>query len=279
MLTLDLASVEPHVSGPNSVKVFNTVSDLERERINIHKAYLVSCVRLHGYIALCVVYLKATAVPCSDMLPFGSFTQREIGMKVVGANFCDCSIIGSNLGLQVNSRQVDIAAAAEIVRGNKVADGVEFYIAAASSEVQADSEESGDWQTLMDAGCIELPPGCGPCIGLGMGMLVELKCVCPAIKVVASFASSCKIPAFKESSLGTLSLPCARRVVCLFFLYNTDCNSVHDPGSKFCCLGILDENEVAISATNRNFKGRMGAASARAYLASPTVVAASALAG
>ena len=30
--------------------------------------------------------------------------------------------------------------------------GVEFYVAAASSEVQHDSEQAGDWQALLDAG-------------------------------------------------------------------------------------------------------------------------------
>jgi 3-isopropylmalate/(R)-2-methylmalate dehydratase large subunit len=41
----------------------------------------------------------------------------------------------------------------------------------------------------------------------------------------------------------------------------------------------LDEDTVAISSTARNFKGRMGAASARVYLASPYTVAASAVTG
>src|SRR5207244_12218076 len=43
--------------------------------------------------------------------------------------------------------------------------------------------------------------------------------------------------------------------------------------------GIAKANEVVISATNRNFKGRMGDPTAQAYLASPAVVAASAVAG
>lgn len=111
----------------------------------------------------------------------------------------------------VNSRVDDLAAAADVIRGKKVADGVAFYIAAASSEVQAASEERGDWQALVDAGAKVLPPGCGPCIGLG--------------------------------------------------------------------AGLLEDGEVGISATNRNFKGRMGSKSAEAYLASPAVVAASAVAG
>jgi 3-isopropylmalate/(R)-2-methylmalate dehydratase large subunit len=41
----------------------------------------------------------------------------------------------------------------------------------------------------------------------------------------------------------------------------------------------LGENEVAITSTARNFKGRMGAASSQVYLASPYTVAASAIAG
>ncbi len=111
----------------------------------------------------------------------------------------------------VNSRVEDLAEAAKVLNGKKVADDVEFYIAAASSEVQTESERRGDWEILLKAGAIELPPGCGPCIGLG--------------------------------------------------------------------VGLLKDGEVGISATNRNFKGRMGSRNARAYLASPAVVAASAVAG
>jgi len=111
----------------------------------------------------------------------------------------------------VNGRLEDFAEAASVLKDKKVADGVTMYIAAASSEVENEAARRGYWQTLLAAGCVALPPGCGPCIGLGDG--------------------------------------------------------------------ILKDGEVGISATNRNFKGRMGAASAQVYLASPPVVAASAVAG
>ena len=43
--------------------------------------------------------------------------------------------------------------------------------------------------------------------------------------------------------------------------------------------GVLAENEVCISSTARNFKGRMGAATSKVYLGSPYTVAAAAVAG
>jgi homoaconitate hydratase len=153
-ITLDLAHMTPHVSGPDTVQAMQSLAEVEQKKIAIQKAYLISC---------------------------------------------------------VNSRTEDLAAAAKVLKGQKVAAGVKFYLSAASKWVQEEAERSGVWQTLTDAGAQPLPSGCGPCIGLGMG--------------------------------------------------------------------LLEAGEVGISATNRNFKGRMGSRDAKCYLASPEVVAASAVAG
>jgi homoaconitate hydratase len=153
-IVLDLSQITPHVSGPDTVQTMQSVAEIEKKKVAIQKAYLVSC---------------------------------------------------------VNSRTDDLEAAAHVLRGKKIAQGVKFYLGAASAWVQQEAEKRGVWQTLIEAGAIPLPPSCGPCIGLG--------------------------------------------------------------------TGLLEKGEVGISATNRNFKGRMGSRDAQCYLASPEVVAASAIAG
>ena len=62
-----------------------------------------------------------------------------------------------------------------------------------------------------------------------------------------------------------------------------DAGAVVTPATCGACggghLGVLGADEVCITASTRNFKGRMGDPSARIYMASPATVAASAITG
>jgi homoaconitate hydratase len=100
-LEVDLSTIIPHVSGPNTVKTMTSLPDIEKQRVKINKAWLMSC---------------------------------------------------------VNARYEDIAEAATIVRGKKVASGVEFYLAAASAEAQERAVRDGHWAALVEAGASYLTP-------------------------------------------------------------------------------------------------------------------------
>ncbi len=115
------------------------------------------------------------------------------------------------IGTCTNGRIEDLAAAAEILKGKKIARGTRLLVIPASSQVLNEAIARGYVQTFLDAGGVIGVPGCGPCMGNHMG-----------------------IPA---------------------------------PG------------EATISTANRNFRGRMGTRDSEIYLASPAVVAASAVAG
>ena len=61
-LYLNLSTLAPYVSGPNSVKVATPVSELEAKNIRIDKAYLVSCTnsRASDLAAAAKVFKDAT---------------------------------------------------------------------------------------------------------------------------------------------------------------------------------------------------------------------------
>jgi homoaconitate hydratase len=69
------------------------------------------------------------------------------------------------------SRVEDLAAAATVLQGKKVASGVKLYVGAASKWVQEEAERRGIWRVLLDAGASPLPSGSGPGIGINPGLL------------------------------------------------------------------------------------------------------------
>jgi methanogen homoaconitase large subunit len=77
------------------------------------------------------------------------------------------------LGTCTNGRHEDMVAAARILRGRRVAAGVRMMVVPASSEALRTAVADGTLATLLDAGAVVGPPGCGACIGRHMGVLAE----------------------------------------------------------------------------------------------------------
>ena len=77
------------------------------------------------------------------------------------------------LGTCTNGRLEDIHAAADILRGKKIAAGMRMIIVPASSQVLEGALEDGSLLALIQAGATVGTPGCGPCIGRHMGVLAD----------------------------------------------------------------------------------------------------------
>jgi 3-isopropylmalate/(R)-2-methylmalate dehydratase large subunit len=123
----------------------------------------------------------------------------------------DLEVEQAVLGSCTNGRLEDLEVAARILAGRTVHPRTRLIVIPASQQIYREAMHLGYLETLVAAGAMINPPGCGPCVG------------------------------------------------------------VHQ--------GILAAGETCVSSTNRNFVGRMGSKDSFVYLASPAVVAASAVAG
>jgi 3-isopropylmalate/(R)-2-methylmalate dehydratase large subunit len=83
----------------------------------------------------------------------------------------DISIDQIVIGSCTNGQLDDLAAAAAILKGRHLADGVRGIIIPATPTVYRQCMKAGYIDIFMDAGCIVSTPTCGPCLGGYMGIL------------------------------------------------------------------------------------------------------------
>ncbi|MDW2799417.1 3-isopropylmalate dehydratase large subunit [Clostridium boliviensis] len=77
------------------------------------------------------------------------------------------------IGSCTNGRLEDLAAAAEVLKGRKVADYVKLIVTPASRKVYQEAMEQGIMEILSEAGAIITHPGCGLCCGRTGGILSD----------------------------------------------------------------------------------------------------------
>ena len=77
------------------------------------------------------------------------------------------------IGSCTNGRLEDLAAAAEVLKGKKVADYVKLIVTPASRKIYRQAIELGILDTLAEAGAMITKPGCGLCCGRAGGILTD----------------------------------------------------------------------------------------------------------
>jgi 3-isopropylmalate/(R)-2-methylmalate dehydratase large subunit len=75
------------------------------------------------------------------------------------------------IGTCTNGRVEDLAIAASILKGKGSHPNTRLVVAPASRQILLTAMEAGYIQTLVEAGAVLVPPGCGACLGLHQGVL------------------------------------------------------------------------------------------------------------
>lgn len=77
------------------------------------------------------------------------------------------------IGSCTNGQLEDLAVAAEILKGKRIAKGVRCIVIPATQRIWLEAMEKGYLKTFIDAGCAVSTPTCGPCLGGHMGILAK----------------------------------------------------------------------------------------------------------
>jgi 3-isopropylmalate/(R)-2-methylmalate dehydratase large subunit len=156
-------------------------------------------------------YNDRRAIDLGSMEPLIALPDSVIKNSVPVGEVAGVAIDQAFIGSCANGTLDDLALAAKVLRGRRVAPGVRLIVTPGSQAILREAVRAGYVETLLEAGAVVTNATCGACGGGHMG--------------------------------------------------------------------VLGPGETCITASTRNFKGRMGDPSARIYMASPATVAASAIAG
>lgn len=117
-------------------------------------------------------YEKTITINLSELKPTVAFPHLPENTKTID-EVGDVKIDQVVIGSCTNGRLEDMATAAEILKGKKVAKDVRCIVIPATQSIYKECIKKGYLDIFIDAGCAVSTPTCGPCLGGYMGILAE----------------------------------------------------------------------------------------------------------
>ncbi|MCS7102806.1 MAG: 3-isopropylmalate dehydratase large subunit [Candidatus Korarchaeum sp.] len=110
-------------------------------------------------------------IEASSLEPLVALPYSPANVKSVSEvqDEVDQAFIGSCTG----GRLTDLIAAARVLKGRKVKEGVRLIVIPGSRRIYLEALRSGIIETLVESGAVIGPPTCGPCLGAHLGVLAE----------------------------------------------------------------------------------------------------------
>ena len=118
------------------------------------------------------VYERTLTYRAEDLVPVMACPSQVDNIRPV-SEIAGIPVDQVFLGSCTNGRLEDLAAAAEILKGRKIAPFVKFIVTPASRKIYRQALEAGILGTLAEAGAMITHPGCGLCCGRAGGILTD----------------------------------------------------------------------------------------------------------
>ncbi len=118
------------------------------------------------------VYMKTLTYRAEDFVPVMACPSQVDKIRPV-EELEGTEIDQVFIGSCTNGRLEDLQAAAEVLKGKKVADYVKLIVTPASRKIYRQAADMGILDILAEAGAMITHPGCGLCCGRAGGILTD----------------------------------------------------------------------------------------------------------
>ncbi len=116
-------------------------------------------------------YDEVIEIDLASLRPTVAFPHLPENTKTIDECSGQVKIDQAVIGSCTNGRIEDLRAAAEILKGRKVAKGVRCIVIPATQQIWLDAMHEGLFDIFVEAGAVVSTPTCGPCLGGHMGIL------------------------------------------------------------------------------------------------------------